>query len=64
MFTSKILPALILQICCLVSFSQSTITTQVLVVGGGTSGVAAGIQSARLGVQTLIMEETPWLGGM
>lgn len=38
--------------------------TDVLVIGGGTSGVAAGIQSARLGVKTLIIEETPWLGGM
>lgn len=38
--------------------------TDVLVVGGGASGVTAGIQSARLGVNTLIIEETPWLGGM
>ncbi len=36
----------------------------VLVVGGGASGVAAGVQSARMGVQTLIIEETSWLGGM
>ena len=36
----------------------------VLVIGGGTSGVAAGIQSARMGVKTLVVEETPWLGGM
>jgi len=36
----------------------------VLVIGGGTAGVAAGIQSARLGVNTLVVEETPWLGGM
>ncbi|MDR0939370.1 MAG: FAD-dependent oxidoreductase [Mediterranea sp.] len=36
----------------------------VLVVGGGASGVTAGIQSARMGVRTLIVEETPWLGGM
>ncbi len=36
----------------------------VLVVGGGASGVAAGVQSARMGAQTLIIEETPWLGGM
>jgi hypothetical protein len=35
----------------------------VLVIGGGTSGSAAGIQSARMGVKTLIVEETPWLGG-
>lgn len=40
------------------------ITTDVLVIGGGTSGSAAGIQSARLGVKTIIVEETPWLGGM
>ncbi len=38
--------------------------TEVLVVGGGASGVAAGIQSARMGVRTVILEETPWLGGM
>ncbi len=36
----------------------------VLVVGGGASGTAAGIQAARMGVRTMILEETPWLGGM
>lgn len=36
----------------------------VLIVGGGASGVAAGIQCARLGCETVIVEETPWLGGM
>lgn len=36
----------------------------VLVVGGGASGVCAGIQSARMGVRTMVVEETPWLGGM
>ena len=36
----------------------------VLVVGGGASGVSAGVQSARMGVQTMIVEETPWVGGM
>lgn len=39
-------------------------TYDVLVVGGGTSGVSAGIQAARLGAKTIIVEETPWLGGM
>ena len=39
-------------------------TTQVLVVGGGTGGVAAGIQSARSGAKTIIVEQTSWLGGM
>jgi hypothetical protein len=38
--------------------------TDVLVIGGTTSGVSAGIQSARLGVRTIIVEETAWLGGM
>ncbi len=36
----------------------------VLVVGGGASGTAAGIQAARMGARTLIAEETLWLGGM
>ena len=40
------------------------VTTDVLVIGGGTSGISAGIQSAHMGVNTLIVEETPWLGGM
>ena len=38
--------------------------TDVLVIGGTASGISAGIQSARLGVNTLVVEETPWLGGM
>jgi hypothetical protein len=46
------------------SFSQNSINTEVLVVGGTTGGIAAGIQSARMGVKTLIVEETNWLGGM
>lgn len=45
----------------LLSCSQSV---DVLVVGGGTGGVAAGLQSARSGASTLIVEEGPWLGGM
>ena len=39
-------------------------STDVLVVGGGTSGMAAGIQAARSGVNAMIVEEGPWLGGM
>lgn len=41
-----------------------TESVDVLVVGGGTSGICAGIQSARMGVQTVVLEETPWVGGM
>lgn len=44
--------------------SQTILHTDVLVVGGGASGIAAGFQSARLGVPTIIAEETSWLGGM
>ena len=36
----------------------------VLVVGGGASGISAGVQSARMGVSTMVVEETPWVGGM
>ena len=36
----------------------------VCIIGGGTSGTAAGIQAARLGAKTVIVEETAWLGGM
>lgn len=36
----------------------------VVVVGGGAAGTAAGIQAARMGVHTVVLEPTPWLGGM
>jgi hypothetical protein len=44
-------------------FSQ-TQRYDVLVIGGGVGGTAAGIQAARSGVKTVIVEEGPWLGGM
>lgn len=40
-----------------------TIKTDVLVIGGGASGVAAAIQSARSNVKTILVEQGPWLGG-
>ena len=36
----------------------------VLVIGGGASGISAGIQTARMGVPVMVVEETPWVGGM
>lgn len=36
----------------------------VVIIGGGTSGVAAGIEAARGGAKTLVVEENLWLGGM
>ncbi len=43
---------------------QQTITTDVLIAGGGASGFTAAIQAARMGHQVVIVEETPMLGGM
>lgn len=40
------------------------IQTEVLVVGGGTGGVAAAIQAARRGAKTILVSEWEWLGGM
>ena len=36
----------------------------VVVVGGGTGGTAAAIEAARGGARVLVVEESPWLGGM
>jgi len=38
--------------------------TDVLIVGGGAGGTAAAIQAARRGVQTTLVSEFSWLGGM
>lgn len=38
--------------------------TEVLIIGGGASGTAAGVQAARMGAKTLVVEEHEWLGGM
>ena len=40
------------------------ITTEVLVVGGGTGGTAAALQAALAGVKTVLVSEFSWLGGM
>ncbi len=39
-------------------------TTDVFIAGGGTSGIASGIQSARMGVSAVVAGENEWLGGM
>lgn len=52
-------------ILCTLSVAQvKKMQTDVLVVGGSTGGTAAGIQSARSGAKTIIVEQTQWLGGM
>lgn len=48
---------------CSISKNWDT-EVDLLVVGGGTSGVAAGIQASRMEIETLIVEESTWLGGM
>ena len=50
-------------ILCLASCSEPE-HVDVLVIGGGASGISAGIQSARMGVKTMVAEQTPWVGGM
>ena len=54
---------------CITLFATSCTDTKrnivdILIVGGGSSGVTSGLQSARMGANTLIIEETNWLGGM
>ncbi len=64
---NKLILSLSLFFVSLNTFSQQEaeiFSTDVMIVGGGASGTMAGIQAARMGVSVLIVEETPWLGGM
>lgn len=45
-------------------FNAKSQDYQLIIIGGGASGTAAGIGAGREGVKTLILEHTPWLGGM
>jgi hypothetical protein len=58
------LTALLLALSAPVAVGQDVLETDVLVVGGGTGGMGAALQSARLGARTIVAEPTPWLGGM
>ena len=42
---------------------QSTIATDILVVGGGTAGTIAAIQAGRAGARTVLIESGSQLGG-
>lgn len=46
------------------SSCNKDIETDILIIGGGASGIAAGVQAARLGSKAVIVEESTWLGGM
>ena len=48
----------------MVSCGGKVIEADVAVIGGGASGVTAAVQAARSGADVLLVEETPWLGGM
>lgn len=52
-------------VCCL-AWLQSFTTTEadILIVGGGASGVTSSVQAARMGATSIVVEETPWVGGM
>jgi hypothetical protein len=45
-------------------FDALSMNCDVVIAGGGSGGAAAAIQSARLGADTCLIEETNWLGGM
>jgi hypothetical protein len=54
---------------CLLSFifickGQKLVQCDVLIIGGGVGGTAAAIQASRNGVKVVLVEPTPWLGGM
>jgi hypothetical protein len=47
-----------------VLFPVQTLTTDVLILGGGTGGTGAALGAARQGASVVIAEESSWLGGM
>ena len=38
--------------------------TDVVIYGGGTGGLCAAVQAARLGAEVTVLEPSPWIGGM
>lgn len=58
------LPKLLCHAFLLCIAFSCTKTYDVVVVGGGTGGTAAAIEAARDGARVLLVEESPWLGGM
>jgi len=64
----RILPLLFFLAGCmdtgLLAQSPQILKTEILIAGGGASGTAAALQAARMGRKVILVEETPWLGGM
>ena len=63
---TRTIPTIVVWLCACATLQTvaQTVKTDVLIIGGGASGITAGIQAARMKTPTLIVEETPWLGGM
>jgi alkyl hydroperoxide reductase subunit AhpF len=57
---------LILSFCIIFSACErdNSESFGVLILGAGTGGTAAAIQSSRMGVKTLLISESKWIGGM
>jgi len=51
-------------VIALLALAGCTRTYDVVVIGGGAGGTCAAIEAARSGASVLVIEETPWLGGM
>ena len=51
-------------VIALLALTGCTRTYDVVVIGGGAGGTCAAIEAARNGASVLVVEETPWLGGM
>ena len=49
---------------CTGIYAAKSTYTDVLIIGGGASGTSAAVKSSRLGVKTILIEESSWLGGM
>ena len=46
------------------SAAQKIVNTELVIFGAGASGTTAAIQASRMGIKTILIEETNWLGGM
>jgi hypothetical protein len=64
---SRVLISLLVLFACILTSCQADSDApdyDVAIIGGGASGVAAGVQAARMGAKTIVIESTQWLGGM
>ena len=55
---------LITGLLALATVLSCTPSYDVVVVGGGAGGSTAAVEAARNGAHVVVIEQTPWLGGM